>query len=416
MHPRPLIAALLLLTVATRLAAQQIRPDEGRPQVLWQDARPLIGQAALVAGKVINVNTAGRITFINFDEQRPARFCGVIFEEQLGNFPKPPKEMYEGKIVRISGTVSAFKDQPQIVVTNPKQIEVLDKLPPTTVPKKAAPPETRPDEVVVAAYNVLNLFDDYDDPYRSDEQTPAKPRAEMERLAESIRQLNADVIAMEEVENRDYLQRFVDVFLPEMGYGHVVLFEGNDTRGIDVALVSRIPVGVVESNRHVTFPGLDGSPRRFQRDVLEVTLEPADAKPLEVWVLHLKSNSGGREEAEPIRVPEAQQIRRMLDEEFAGDPEARILVVGDFNDTWGTTTLKTIVGEGSGVLWSAGSDLQDSSIVTYNKGEFRSIIDFILCSPAMARQYVKGSCRVPQGSVETSGSDHNPIAAKFRLK
>src|SRR5215213_10702424 len=277
MNLRPLLGLLLVVSCVSQAHAQ-IRPEEGRPQVLWQEARPLIGQVAFVAGKVINVNTAGRITFVNFDEQRPARFTAVIFEKDLTNFPKPPKEMYQGKIVRVSGTVSMFKDQPQIVVTKPDQIQVLDKLPPTSMPQKAARPQSKPGELVVAAYNVLNLFDDYDDPYRNDEITPAKPRAQMERLAESIRQLNADVIAVEEVENRDYLERFVNVFLPDMGYEDVVLFEGNDMRGIDVGLISRVPVGEVRSNRHVRFPGKDGVPSRFQRDVLEVTLEPVDGQ------------------------------------------------------------------------------------------------------------------------------------------
>jgi endonuclease/exonuclease/phosphatase family metal-dependent hydrolase len=415
MNLRPLMAFLLLF-ISAGPARAQIRPEEGRPQVLWQEARPLAGQVAFVSGKVINVNTAGRVTFVNFDEQRPARFTAVIFEKDLGNFPKPPKEMYSGKIVRVGGTVSMFKDQPQIVVTKPDQIQVLDKLPESSMPQKPAPPKTRPGEVVIAAYNLLNLFDDHDDPYRNDEVTPAKPRAEMERLAESIRQLNADVIAVEEVENRDYLERFVNVFLPEMGYEHVVLIEGNDMRGIDVGLISRVPVGEVRSRRHVRFTGQDGGPARFQRDVLAVTLEPVDAAPFEVWVVHLKSNAGGREEAEPIRIPEAQAVRRLLDEELAEDPAARIVVTGDFNDTWDSKTLKTIVGQSEGALWSAGSESADPALVTYNEGEFRSVIDFILCSPAMARQFVKGSYRNPQGSVETTGSDHNPVAASFRLK
>jgi endonuclease/exonuclease/phosphatase family metal-dependent hydrolase len=415
MDLRQTLVSPLLVVLACSAAHGQIRPEEGRPQVMWPDARPLVGQVAFVAGKVINVNTAGRVTFINFDHERPARFTAVIFRENLTNFPKPPKEMYDGQIVRVRGTVSLFKDQPQIVVTKPDQIEVLDKLPPTSIPKRADRPKTTPGEIVVGAYNVLNLFDNYDDPYRNDEGTPAKPRQQLERLAQSIRQLNADVLAVEEVESRDYLERFVNVFLADMGYEHVVLMEGNDMRGIDVGLLSRIPVGEVRSNRHVRFPGKDGVPSRFQRDVLEATLEPAGGEPFAVWVVHLKSNSGGREEAEPIRLPEAQQIRNMLDAELAEDPNARIIVTGDFNDTWNSHTMQIIAGSGEGALFSAGSEAKDAGLVTYNEGEFRSVIDFLLCTPAMARQFVKDSYRNPQGSVEQTGSDHNPIAAAFRL-
>ena len=53
-------------------------------------------------------------------------------------------------------------------------------------------------------------------------------------------------------------------------------------------------------------------------------------------------------------------------------------------------------------------------VLTYNKGEFKSIIDFMLVSPALRQRYIKGSFRVPQGSIETTGSDHNPIVATFQ--
>jgi hypothetical protein len=106
------IAAVLLLVVLLTLASRahaQINPDEGRPQVMWEEARQVVGRTAFVSGKVLNVSTAGRITFINFDPQRPTRFVAVIFEENLGNFPKPPKEMYAGKIVRVRGPVTLFR-------------------------------------------------------------------------------------------------------------------------------------------------------------------------------------------------------------------------------------------------------------------------------------------------------------------
>lgn len=418
MKPRSLCVAVcfsVLVLAKSAVAQPAINAEEGRPVVEWQDARSVVGQMAYVCGKVIGVPTVGKITFVNFDAERPVRFAGVIFDDKLTNFPKPPAEMYNGKIVKISGTVSLFKDQPQIVVTSPSQIEVLDAMPKLVAPKKATGALAKPGEVVVAAYNILNLFDDHDDPYKEDEGTPAKPRAELERLAASIRALNADVIAVEEVENRFYLERFVNVFLPEMGYRDVVLFEGNDGRGIDVGLISRIPVGEVRSRRHLRFPGHNGGEARFNRDVLAVTLEPKDADPFEVWVVHLKSNAGGREAAEPIRLAEARELRRLLDEELADNPAAQIIVTGDFNDTPESATIKTIVGSGSNALWSAGSDLNDPAAVSYNQGEFRSVIDFILCSPAMQKKYVKGSFQIPQGSVETTGSDHNPIKATFKL-
>lgn len=417
MHARDqlLLATLCVVCASCNSSAQApIRADEGRPQVLWQEARQVVGKTAFVAGKVIGVPTVGTITFINFDEKRPVRFAGVIRQESLANFPKPPAEMYNGKIVRIRGNVSLYRDQPQIIVSSPEQVEVLGALPSaSSAPHPIA--RAKPGQLVIAEYNTLNLFDDIDDPYREDEGTPAKPRDQLEHLAQSIESLNADVVALEEVENRDYLQRFVDVFLPTMGYSEVELIEGNDMRGIDVALLSRVPLGPVRSNRHLRFVGPDGVTRRFQRDALAVTVEPEGGQPLEIWVVHLKSKSGGAEESEPIRIAEAQEIRRMLDKRLVDDAEARILVAGDFNDTFDSTSLKTIVGAGPNAMWSAHLDLPNPNVITYNEGDFKSMIDFILCTPAMHQRYVKGSFRVPQGSIGTTGSDHNPTTATFRV-
>lgn len=399
-------------------AEPAIHPDEGLKHLGWQDARKAVGETAFISGKIINVNSSGRVNFLNFDTKRPADFVVVVFRENLENFPQPLREMYDGKIVRVRGTVSLYRDKPEMAVSSPDQIEILDEMPATDdgeAMKVSRPPAVE-GQLVVATYNTLNMFDDEDDPYHADEGTGVKPREQLQHLAESIAKLNADVIAFQEVENRFYLERFVNVFLPELGYDNVVLFEGNDTRGIDVCLISRVPIGPVRSYRHLTFPGPDGTVRKFNRDLLAVTVEPPGAEPLEVWVVHLKSNSGGREFAEPVRLAEASKLRELLDEQLGRDPEARILVMGDFNDTWDSETLKTIVGEGSTALWSASSELGGELPDTYNEGDFHSMIDFILCSPAMAKTYFKGSFQVVPGSVETTGSDHNPVSARFSLK
>ena len=397
-------------------AEPAIHPDEAVQQLDWHVARSVVGQMAFVSGKIVNVHRVGRVNFLNFDTQRPARFTGIVFRENLENFPESLKETYLNKIVRIRGTVSLYRDQPQIVISRADQIEILDAMPPTTEPLKRTGQLSRPGELKIATYNLLNLFDSEDDPYHADEGTPAKPREELQHVAQSISALNADVIAFQEIESRGYLRRFVDVFFPELGYEHIVHFEGNDVRGIDVCLISRVPVGPVRSYRHLTFSGPDGSRRSFSRDVLAVTIEPLEGLPLEVWVVHLKSNSGGRKFSEPVRLAEARQLRELLEQQLESAPDSRVIVLGDFNDTWESKTMKTIVGEGATALWSAASDSSQKGVVTYNTGKYRSMIDFILCSPSMAKQYVKGSFQVEPGSPQSTGSDHNPVAVRFRLR
>lgn len=421
---RRLIAAvtiLLSLTVTQSLHVSQVRAqaaiaaNEGVATIHWGDASHAIGDVAFVCGKVIEVRNIGAITFINFDEDRPAKFTGVVFRDNYGKFPNDLKKLYQGKFVKIRGQITTHQNRAQIVLTSPKQIEVIDKLPETAVPKERARKAGK-DQLVVATFNILNLFDDVDSPYHSDESTPAKPREELELVAEMIRKLDADVIALQEVESRGYLKRFVDAFLDDMGYRHVVHYEGNDLRGIDVCLLSRIPVGTVTSHRHAKFPGPEGRKRRLSRDLLSVTLNPPGKEPFEIWLVHLKSNSGGREYSEPVRLAETKYVREQLDLRFKADPNARILIMGDFNDVWESPTMKNIAGSGPTAMQLPLTETAIKSLITYNREPHRSMIDFILCSPTMAKQLVPGSYRTIPGAVKTSGSDHNPVTAWFELE
>jgi len=410
------VLTLSFLVCAAHAAAQAvIDADEGVASIHWTTAGDAIGDVAYVCGKVIEVRNIGNITFVNFDEKRPAKFVAVVFRENYKKFSGDLKDLYAGKLVKIRGQITTHRDRPQIVLTDPAQVEVVAKLPETFKPKERARQADK-DQLVVATYNILNLFDDVDSPYHADETTPAKPREQLEHVAETIRALDADVIAFQEVESRGYLSRFVDVFLGDMQYEYIVHYEGNDLRGIDVCLLSRVPVGPVRSHRHVKFSGPDGRQRHMSRDLLSVTLQPPGKSPIEVWVLHLKSNSGGREFSEPVRLAEARYVRDQLDQRLAAEPDASILVMGDFNDNWQSPTMTTIVGSGATALQLPLSESAIKSLITYNREPRRSMIDFILCSPAMAKQFVPGSYRTVPGGITTSGSDHNPVTAWFQLE
>lgn len=415
------IAALLFL-VAPPLLRSADEPDapaihdrEGLPVASWDEARLVSGKSAVVYGQVVGVGGTSAIQFLNFSKSDRKAFAVVIFSRSWSKFPAPLKELYEGKLIEVRGVVTLFEERPQIVANHPDQIRVVDQLPQSYLPTRNA--RVARDELKLATFNVRNLFDGVDDPYSSDESTPQKPRDELERLAETIRDVDADVVALQEVESRGYLQRFLDVFLDDMGYRHVVLVEGNDLRGIDVGLISRIPVGRVVSHAHLRFdPEIQqGETDHFQRDVLCVELLPRGQESFHVWVVHLKSQ-GGSANAEPIRQAEARQLRKLIEAQCAEDPGARFVVCGDFNDEFTSPTLQTIVGNGTPRLVAPFESIPEQDRVTYNQEPYRSMIDFLLFSPAMAERYVAGSMQIRPGAVATTGSDHNPVSCRIRLR
>lgn len=273
---------------------------------------------------------------------------------------------------------------------------------PPPAAQEASPRAGQP--IAVLSWNLENLYDRYDDPWRSDEITkPAFATEErLARLAAVLRRLDADVVCLQEVEHRFLLERFNRDFLDGLGYA-VVLIEGNDDRGIDVALLSRLPIGPVSSYRHLRFRSEDGAEQRFRRDLLRVRIgPPLDA---DVYVVHLKAQSGG-EAADAARLAEARAAAEILRAELARDPDYRALVAGDFNDIPDSPTLAAF--RDLGLV----DTCADSKAVSYNREPYLSRIDFILLTPALAGG--RGPGRIHDEPAVAKASDHNPVAVTLR--
>lgn len=118
-----------------------------------------------------------------------------------------------------------------------------------SIPNRAAADDTRR---TVAFWNVRNLFDPADDPHTQDQDfTPTgsqkwdekKLVLKVERLARVIAVLDADVIGLAEVENLRVLKMLAE----KSGYAHAALIDRNDPRGIDVGVMSRVPLHNVKN-------------------------------------------------------------------------------------------------------------------------------------------------------------------------
>lgn len=389
------------------LAQSPIALDEGLSVVAWSDAEQVVGQTVIVTGKIVDVGRSGRVNFLNFDARRRDVFKVVVFEQNLSKFPQSLAELYRNQLVAVRGRVTLYRDVPQIEVAFPSQIQVLDRLPESRIVQ----PQSKKLEqrIRVATFNIRNLFDDHDDPYLADETTPAKPRLELERLAQTLREINADAVALQEVESRGYLQRFNQVFLANMGY-EVVHYAGNDQRGSGLAVLSRIPIGQVTSHRHRQFRNPQGETCRFSRDLLCVELLHPATPAFELWVVHLKSKRGDQAETELQRMAESSEIRRLFEAHVARSPDARILLLGDFNDTPMSRPILNLLA--SDKILGLFENLPEDAI-TYNQAPHQSMIDFMFASPQARAGYVSDSYRIVDQTLQQSGSDHNAVVAEF---
>ncbi len=167
--------------------------------------------------------------------------------------------------------------------------------------------------------------------------------------AQAIRDTQSDIIALQEVDNREILDDFHKFYLERsvgLKYGWRRLLEGNDRRGIDVAVLSKPRIKEC-SHAELNYDdfdlfndelenykeGLSPGDRIFRRDCLEVELKVEDI-PLTLFICHFKSMMGGRDVTWPVREAEAKAVRRIIENKYGsnGAANANWIILGDFND------------------------------------------------------------------------------------
>jgi endonuclease/exonuclease/phosphatase family metal-dependent hydrolase len=279
-------------------------------------------------------------------------------------------------------------------------------------------PAGPPFKLSIASFNVQNYFDADDDPTKSDELPKASEVTDKTKaIGAAIRAINADVIALQEVENLELLQRLVKDELASMGYEHIKLLEGNDPRGIDVALLSRFKVLTVTSHASDRFPGTtagDTDTYRFSRDCLEVVIEPQQDRRLILLVNHLRATDWRDPDLSlRIRQAQARRVREIVDSTLEWEPTAYLAVVGDLNDTPDSLALGEIL-QGTPKLVDpfAGQSIDRSYTSSY-KGN-RSRIDYILLSPGLAREVNRAETR--HDSLYKRASDHYPPRVELTIR
>jgi predicted extracellular nuclease len=143
------------------------------------------------------------------------------------------------------------------------------------------------------------------------------------------------------------------------GYRQKYTTAGNDSRGIDVAVMMRSetadgqPIEFVRMTSHayVTYDdfglhtpelaatGNAANERIFRRDCLEIDVT-IGGRPLTLYLVHFKSMGpprnglDGRQASMPIRNAEAQAVRRIIEQRFGKDhaPAKNWAICGDMND------------------------------------------------------------------------------------
>ncbi len=91
----------------------------------WRDAAQYYGQQVAVEGTIVRTKNTGKVTFLNFDPDYRHTLTLVIFSDDAAKFPVPPDEMFLQRRVRATGVVEEYKGAPQIIISEPEQIEIV---------------------------------------------------------------------------------------------------------------------------------------------------------------------------------------------------------------------------------------------------------------------------------------------------
>ncbi len=276
----------------------------------------------------------------------------------------------------------------------------------------------------IAAYNLENYLDQPTDTRRVIKSAQAKAK-----ICESIRALKPDVISLEEMGTTNALLELRDSLKAEgMDFPFWEHVNGAD-QSIHVALLSRFPIIARRPHTNDNFL-LDGHRFSVSRGFLEVDIQVKTNFIFTLLGAHLKSKRPVPEaDQAELRGEEAKLLRAKVDAILTFNPNARLVVLGDFNDTKDSESTKTIIGTGKHRLIDTrpaernGDDSPELNrragvmnvtwTYYYNLQDGYSRIDYILLSPAMARDWVKSETYVLAMPNWGVASDHRPIVAGF---
>ncbi len=213
----------------------------------------------------------------------------------------------------------------------------------------------------IAFYNIENLFDVYDDEFtRDDDFLPtAEKRWTVKRYKNKLRKIgfvisnigqketqkHPAIVGLAEIENADVLNDLVNSkHLEDFNY-RFVHYDSPDERGIDVALLYDDNTFKVAHSETFSLELFDDDGEiDYTRDILLVS-GLFEGLELHVLVNHWPSRRSGDNETEHKRMKASNKVSEIITEIKSKNPNAKIMVMGDFNDDPASNSIKQLVSD-----------------------------------------------------------------------
>jgi len=200
----------------------------------------------------------------------------------------------------------------------------------------------------IAFYNVENLFDTINNPDTFDDDYTEKGKNKyshtiywdrIDKIGTVISKIGADkantspaIIGLAEIENRAVLEDLIrSKGLRGKNY-QIIHFDSPDIRGIDVALLYQEKYFTpLDQKKYEVKLWEDSGKRIYTRDILLVS-GLLDDEHIYIIVNHWPSRRGGKSRSNPKRAKAAYVAQQIIDKIRLDNKNAKIFIMGDFND------------------------------------------------------------------------------------
>jgi len=198
----------------------------------------------------------------------------------------------------------------------------------------------------------------------------------LEVVSAAIKQVNngqgPDIIALQEVENISILERLRVENLKGLGYKRAVLLEGRDSRGIDVAFLSKFPTR--DAKLHpITFPKSLKKRAGDTRPILQTTFDLPNGESIVGFSVHFPA---------PYHPTEMREVAyTKLNAVVASLPNSQaVFAAGDFNTTREEDANKDMLTRWVRPTWQIAHDLCEACPGTsyYAPKDDWSFLDMVL--------------------------------------
>jgi len=256
-------------------------------------------------------------------------------------------------------------------------------------------------------WNVENFFDTIDtkkinDTVVSNEEYQNK----LTIISGVIKKHNPDIVSLCEVENIEILKDIAT----RCGYQYYYLIEGNDPRGIDVAVLSVFQL-TYKSNKTLITP-YPGNPKyKFSRDCTEGSFIDNEGNTFYIITTHLKSKYNDDGNSEIKQIAQVNGILDIISRIYSTEKKPPfILINGDFNSNRHSPPINTLEKAGLHIMNYL---VNPNNFYTYTYKGKKQDLDYIIVNNELFSKMKTKKIYFDDSTLVKKASDHNPVILEF---